>query len=184
MLLENIFKKVVDIQYRYDIIRVFNKEEHNMGLDMYLYLRKYESQYSKNFKAQRFYPTELKEFKDKIKKRNYLSRETYFQVGYWRKANAIHDWIVQKCADGEDKCQKIYVSIEQLKELLDNVNKVLDNHSLASELLPTASGFFFGSTDYDEWYYEDLTYTKELLESVLAFIKNNYEYDAVYQASW
>jgi hypothetical protein len=35
---------------------------------------------------------------------------------------------------------------------------------VAKELLPTQAGFFFGSTDYDEYYYEDLVYTRDLLD--------------------
>ena len=52
-------------------------------------------------------------------------------------------------------------------------DKVLDDNSLAEELLPTRSGFFFGSTDYDEWYFEDIKYHGTLL------IKKNNPY-AVY----
>lgn len=72
-----------------------------MGLDMYLYLNKYESQFD-NKKLT--YPRELATLKGKIKERNFLSKETSYQVGYWRKFNALHSYIVKKFADGEDKC--------------------------------------------------------------------------------
>jgi hypothetical protein len=29
------------------------------------------------------------------------------------------------------------------------------------------SGFFFGSTDYDEWYFEDVKYTKDEIDKLL-----------------
>ena len=38
-----------------------------------------------------------------------------------------------------------------------------DDIALAQRLLPTCSGFFYGSTDYDEWYFSDV---KEVLEWV------------------
>jgi hypothetical protein len=41
------------------------------------------------------------------------------------------------------------------------------DHSLAESLLPSASGFFFGATDYDEWYYNDITNTIKILEDAL-----------------
>lgn len=44
---------------------------------------------------------------------------------------------------------------------------VVSDPSVAIEKLPTASGFFFGGTDYDENYQADLHSTIEQLEAVL-----------------
>lgn len=155
-----------------------------MGLDMYLYLRKYESDLDNQ--KYPFYPKELKELEDKIAQRNFKSIYTEFQVGYWRKANAIHKWFVDNCADGVDECQEIYVTKEKAEELLNFVNQILEDNAKAAELLPTESGFFFGSTEYDEWYYEDLKYTKELLSDVLRTVRSisKPHYSIIYQASW
>ena len=101
----------------------------------------------------------------------------YLPVVYWRKANAIHKWFVDLSGE-EDNCQRIYVSGKNLKELVDLCKKVLRKHKLASELLPTQSGFFFGSTEYDEYYFDDLKSTVEKLKD----IDEDGEY--VYQASW
>ena len=156
-----------------------------MGLDMYLYVRKYECciRWGNDYdeKKVNFYPEELNVFE--IDKRNFMSKETQYQIGYWRKANAIHNWFVQNCADGVDNCQTIYVSIEKAKELRNLVNRVLEKHELASELLPTSDGFFFGSQEYDEWYFKDLEYTKELLDKVIILVDGS-DYDIVYEAGW
>lgn len=104
-------------------------------------------------------------------------------VAYWRKENAIHEWFVQNIQDGEDNCAEYYVSHEQLENLVETCQKVLDNPGLADELLPTASGFFFGSTDYDEWYFSGLAYTVKTLTELL----NNQEFKGwhfYYQSSW
>lgn len=55
-------------------------------------------------------------------------------------------------------------------EWIDNLEpgKVIINPEIAEELLPTQSGFFFGGTDYDEWYIEDLKYTIKMINEVLA----------------
>ena len=45
---------------------------------------------------------------------------------------------------------------EDIDDIIDRCEKVLNNHELASELLPTQSGFFFGGTDYDNWYFNDV----------------------------
>lgn len=102
------------------------------------------------------------------------------EAAYWRKANQIHKWFVDNCSNGVDNCEEVYVSTEQLKTLLDTCKKVNENHELASELLPTQSGFFFGGTDYDEGYYHDIEYTINILETIL---KDN-SGDFYYRASW
>lgn len=87
-------------------------------------------------------------------------------VAYWRKANQIHKWFVDKVQGGKDECQESYVSREQLQELVDLCKKVLANPYLVG-LLPPASGFFFGSTEIDEWYWDGLKSTVEQLTAVL-----------------
>ena len=54
---------------------------------------------------------------------------------------------------------------------------------MAAVLLPTESGFFFGSTEYDQWYVMDIENTIEQLEKVL----NDPQFDSCsffYHASW
>lgn len=103
-------------------------------------------------------------------------------VAYWRKANAIHKWFVDNVQDGEDNCSTYYVSEEDFKLLLSDINKVLSDNSVASEILPTNDGFFFGGTDYDEYYFDDLKYTKEVIESILS--EENFSGEYYYHSSW
>ncbi len=109
---------------------------------------------------------------------------------YWRKANAIHNWFVENVQGGIDECQTSFVAYERLIELHEAITTVLDDNDLASEVLPSASGFFFGATEYDEYYFRDLKDTKADLEKLFKEdpmdIDNNiypiFDYD--YQASW
>ena len=94
---------------------------------------------------------------------NYVTAE----AAYWRKANAIHAWFVDNVQDGEDDCGHYPVYREQLAELADVCDKVLEDPSQANELLPTQSGFFFGSTEYDEWYRRNLEYTRDRIRALL-----------------
>ena len=50
---------------------------------------------------------------------------------------------------------------------------VLEDTRTARELLPTQSGFFFGGTDYDEYYWRDLEFTKEQLEKILGMVEED-----------
>lgn len=176
-----------------------------MGLDMYLYARKHEyaSGYykTKKTKLTPAYPADivkvfpefsqesvdaLPEDERSFRDRRAVKRNTYYEIGYWRKANQVHSFFVRKCGDGVDECQEIYVDEDQLKELKENCEYVLQNKDRASEVLPTQSGFFFGSTSYDEYYYEDIRHTLDVVNKALALIENdkNGNYDIIYQASW
>jgi hypothetical protein len=75
---------------------------------------------------------------------------------YWRKANAIHNWFVQNVQNGVDDCGEYPVTRQQLEELSGICKNVLCHHDLAEELLPPTSGFFFGSTRIDDFYFYDL----------------------------
>jgi hypothetical protein len=110
--------------------------------------------------------------------------EINFNVAYWRKANAIHQWFVDKCGGGVDECQPIRVEREQLVELLELCKQVVKQPAMASSTLPTQSGFFFGSTEYDDWYMEDIKQTVEVLTKVLKQIPDDYHWSFIYQASW
>ena len=101
--------------------------------------------------------------------------ELKLPVAYWRKANQIHNWFIENCADGVDDCKPITVTEKDLVKLRELCKKVLKDHSKAKELLPTQEGFFFGSTDYDDWYYKDLEYTVKALKDIDA---GYYEYTA------
>lgn len=61
--------------------------------------------------------------------------------------------------------------------------KIIEDATVAQELLPAQEGFFFGSTSYDEWYFRDLEHTKEVLTKILEN-PNLKDFDFEYRASW
>jgi hypothetical protein len=105
------------------------------------------------------------------------------ELMYWRKANSLHKWFVDNCQDGVDECQETLVDSEKLQELLDVCNKVLADPDLAPKLMPTKSGFFFGDTAYDDWYFQDIRRTVERLDLIL---KNEdlKRWEFFYRSSW
>lgn len=106
-----------------------------------------------------------------------------YQAAYWRKANQIHNWFVNNIQEGRDECQESYVPIDALRELLDLCKTVQADHSKAEELLPSTSGFFFGTTEYDDWYFEDIDNTVSMLTELLED-PDIEKYEFYYQASW
>lgn len=140
-----------------------------MGLDMYLSARKFVSGYAHSSEEER----ETFDILAKASGMQDMHDERYatinINVAYWRKANAIHEWFVKHVQDGEDDCKEYYVNRDQLRELADTCRKVVEagTPEIAAELLPTASGFFFGGTEYDEYYFESIDWTAKRLVQLL-----------------
>ena len=154
-----------------------------MGLDMYLKAKGYFS--PAEFRGQEN-NEKFEKLMDVAEVSSYLDDglpHAYLEVavGYWRKSNQVHGWFVNNVQGGVDECQESYVSRDQLKELKESCNQVLEAPALAAEIMPVSSGFFFGSDEYDEWYFEDLKETVKIIDRVL---KMPEEWDFYYQASW
>lgn len=63
--------------------------------------------------------------------------------------------------------------------------QVVLNSQVCEDLLPTQSGFFFGSTTYDEYYLDTLKYTINILEEALTpEAEEDCDVDFMYQSSW
>ena len=191
-----------------------------MGLDMYLDKCDRRAWGYKDMDIDRIKvnnPALYEELKPLIVMRGkYHPWETFFaEVGYWRKANAIHRWFVENVQNDVDDCGRYEVSKEQLETLLEVCNEVLENSelvegeigngytfdsngkkikqytegkyiedpSVAEELLPTTEGFFFGSTDYDEYYIEDIKHTVDIIKKALETTDFDKEM-IVYDSSW
>ena len=156
-----------------------------MGLDMYLEARKYVSKFA-NYTTEELsddYMEVAKHFpagSDELG--DFGGAEVKITVGYWRKVNQIHNWIVENCADGVDECQPIPIHPSKLMELRAMVEETLENRDKATEYLPTTSGFFFGGTEYDEYYWHGLERTKLILDKAINLPEDDYSF--TYQASW
>ena len=162
-----------------------------MGLDMYLTARQYI------WTGEDELQTQIKEVVKPFMA-EWEPKEVSFRVGYWRKANQIHDWFVKNVQDNEDDCKEYYVERGKLTELYQVVCEVLEsrNTEVAAEKLSPAAGFFFGSTEIDEWYWQDLEDTKRMLQPLIdAYNEADklgdkshthpiYKYDFYYQSSW
>lgn len=158
-----------------------------MGLDMYLEARRYvsASRDPQGYHAVRgIFPIGIDDGVD------FKSAYVTIKAGYWRKANAIHKWFVDNVQDGNDDCEDYSVSKEQLEALRDLLNEAIDKKD--AEIFPPEDGFFFGSTEIDEYYWEDLRHAQKVIYQALEIIRQLDEAETpylerpefLYRASW
>jgi hypothetical protein len=102
-------------------------------------------------------------------------------AAYWRKVNAVHKWFVDNVQNGEDDCGEYYVSHDKLQELLATCRAAYSAKD-PSELPPSA-GFFFGTYDIDEWYWNGIKSTITQL-SKLTELPDFDNLSFYYQSSW
>jgi hypothetical protein len=152
-----------------------------MGLDSYLYKKTYVQNWENNSPDSKIKPERI----------SYIVED----VGYWRKFNALHNYIVENFADGRDDYQHIGLTEGGLRNILDTLKQakyILDSDASdeeksdkLSDVFPTAEGFFFGSTDYEDYYAECVDNAILLLSDLIDECDDdNYSYSFYYQASW
>ena len=107
---------------------------------------------------------DLPELEEKLKKEGEWHYEPY--NAYFRKVNFLFKYF-----EDRDKMVDQYYAIvepEDVEDIIDKCEQVLKDRHLAHNLLPTQSGFFFGSTDYDDWYFSDV---KDCLKQMKQYLK-------------
>lgn len=137
-----------------------------MGLDMNLYGRKLIA-YSR--------------YDDKpaaLMEDGFPVSDVTLDMGYWRKHPNLHGYIVNTFADGEDECQEIELSEEDLLKIAK---------AIRAKELPHTTGFFFGDSQWHDGKEEDYAVmfekAAEWKKSELDREKEFYRV-VYYQASW
>ena len=87
-----------------------------------------------------------------------------------------------KLVEGKVKNGETYDSEKKEWVGIMEDGKYIEDSSVAEELLPTSEGFFFGSQDYNEWYLNDIIYTRDTLKPIVEGEEDFGEY--YYSASW
>lgn len=110
--------------------------------------------------------------------------EKHKVVGYFRKVNFLVKYFGDLGFDIENQTP-FCITKEQVTELRNRCQEVLSDHSKAEELLPTISGFFFGSTDYNEYYFEDVEQVlKYCEETLLPMFDSLDDRESIYFSTW
>ena len=106
---------------------------------------------------------------------NKKGQEETSEIGYFRKVNFLVSFFEDY---GEvENLKPLKIEKSWVKDLIDCCDEVLKDNSKADELLPTTSGFFFGSTEYDERYFYYVEKVKNFCENFLIKEFENLEDD-------
>jgi hypothetical protein len=140
-----------------------------MGLDMYL-------------NGEKFLWTDWDNPINTPKEDGFRLKTKTLELGYWRKHPNLHGYIVNTFADGKDECQDIYLSTDDINQIIQAVK---------NDELPVTDGFFFGKS-YDEgvsgWTKAERdAETIEILEKAKVWAsqrKKGESRDVIYKASW
>lgn len=110
--------------------------------------------------------------------------------GYYEVSKEDLEELLSICKAIKDKCVLVKTPIVSGREHRNGEEiityqdwEVIDNPAIAQEYLPTQSGFFFGSTDYDKWYMQDIDTTIKILTDVLETTDFDNQM-IVYTSSW
>ena len=96
------------------------------------------------------------------------------EVGYWRKANAIHGWFVRECGNNVDECQEIVVPKIKLLELqaqcLIAVMKRNQEETISEESPKSSKSVPVDGQEMGEWLMEQMK-----METTLAVMEKEFE---------
>lgn len=110
-----------------------------------------------------------------------ISRRHSHEVGYFRKHNALHQWMVEHAQAGIDECQSTELTSELLAKCFDLVKTALVLRD--ATLMSPSNGFYFGSTAVDERYWDKMIETYTVLQTILE--TTDWQSESVwYQSSW
>ena len=145
-----------------------------MGLDMYLRGDKFISNWDTSQIDEHGMALEVKRpVIDGFEVTSYV-----LDLGYWRKFAPLHHFIIRVFADGEDNCQEIHLSADDLRRIAA---------ALRDDNLPDnddCGGFFFGNPEFWDADRAEGEKHAETFDNAAKWVESNSWNSATYQASW
>lgn len=127
------------------------------------------------FKNDSINPQPIETLETKCKK--VIEDACLFHCGYFRKVNFLYKYFYEDLV--KEAC---YITPDEVQDIITKCNDILKGDASPETTLPTTSGFFFGSTAYDEWYYEDV---RDVLKTFKQLSKDTKEDEIlIIEMSW
>ena len=120
------------------------------------------------------------------------------EIGYWRKFNALHHYILELTESAPDSnCEAVDLTEENIKVILADlyaIKEVLDASTVdedgvydeevrdkVCDIMPPASGFFWGDVCVDDYYAHNITESINIFENALKLIRDG---EDIYYYCW
>lgn len=144
-----------------------------MGLDIYFFLRKKTISSSDD---------------KRLKTQDIENSQNLKKCAYFRKVNFLIPHFNYKDKDNNTyNCEYVKIDKKQIRHLITKCKKILSQyekkHTIDENILPTQTGFFFGSDMYDEEYIEKVNNVLNTFNDIYAMIDEEY-YDILMYCSW
>jgi hypothetical protein len=97
----------------------------------------------------------------------FIEKVSRKELAYFRKVNFLIPFFENYFNTKLENLKDLEITRESIEELKNRCESILKDHTLAKDLLPTKSGFFFGNTDYDDDYYGKVKLTLQYCEAIL-----------------
>lgn len=128
-----------------------------------------------------FYKTKKQDWKEYQRNENPATDDgtlSLLEVAYFRKVNFLVRYF-----NYEENLSLIEIDKQQIEDLIDICKEVLETNDeiVSNTLLPTQCGFFFGSTEYDKYYYDNV---KDVLEEFTNILKNLKDDEVILMQCW
>lgn len=110
------------------------------------------------------------------------------QIAQFRKFNALHGYIKKRVGEIEN-LQEVPIN-DLIDEMYEDCKLILatkdskDGNADAIQRMPPTEGFFFGSTEVDRWYYNDMKELHDLLSDLIKISEMNDSTAFSYRAWW
>lgn len=117
---------------------------------------------------------------------------------YYCKANQIQNYFEERFYEDGNDCDSdeydnVVTKIDDLTidDIIARINNIESNKETAKEEFPTTEGFFYGSTEYDEFYFEknnefksDLIELQKIRNEINEKLKNTDYHAIITYSSW
>ena len=104
------------------------------------------------------------------------------EIGYWRKHNALHGFMNTFTDHDIENLEKVSLTKDNLQEILELSEAIIRKDLDPEYSMPVFEGFFYGSYEYDEWYFHRTQDTIEIMKNALR--DTNFDEDEVYYQAW
>lgn len=106
------------------------------------------------------------------------------ELFYYRKLNSLQNYFESNF--NIDNCEKVELTLDIVNDIKNLVDTVIKDNTEESAIknFPTTNGFFYGGTDYDKWYFNNLNNISRDMNELLTKYKDDLENGQIFYTCW